>query len=140
MKSQLHCSSIAMMLYTQSVVCVHLPLVISCSRYSYDCIPCNEANINTFRRYHFVSMGIKVDLPVNVKKAVILDILTTFMEELRSLSVNLRTRKRLNAIPFTTTDSRHRVYGLHRQFQDLLQRKGALLPLLLQIILLDIPP
>jgi hypothetical protein len=49
-------------------------------------------------------MGIKVDLPVNVKKAVTLEILTTLVEELRSQSMNLRTRKRLNAIPPTVID------------------------------------
>jgi hypothetical protein len=128
------------MLCTQSVVCVHLPSVISCSRYSYDCIPCTGANINTFQRYHFVPMGIEVDLPVNVKKAVTLEILTTVMEELKSQSMNLHTRKRLNAIPPAIVDGQHRVYGLRRQFQNLLRRKGALLPLPLQIILPDIPP
>jgi hypothetical protein len=47
-------------------------------------------------------MGIEVDLPVNIKEAVTLEILTTLVEELRSQSVNLRTRKRLNAIPLAT--------------------------------------
>jgi hypothetical protein len=137
---QLYRSSVAVMLCTQSVVCVHLPSVISCSRYSHDCIPCNGANINALQHYHFVPMGIEVDLPVNVKKAVTLEILTTLVEELRSQSMNLHTRKRLNAIPPAAIDSRHRVYGLRRQFENLLQRKGALLPLPLQIILPDIPP
>jgi hypothetical protein len=85
-------------------------------------------------------MGIEVDLPVNIKKAVALEILTTLVEELRSQSVNLRMEKRLNAIPPTAIDGRHRVYGLRRQFQNLLQGKGALLPLPLRIILPDIPP
>ena len=92
MGSRLYRSSIAMMLCTQSVVCVHLPSVISCSRYSHDCIPCNGANINTFQRYHFVPMGIEVDLLVDIKKAVTLEILSTLVEELRSLSVNLQGR------------------------------------------------
>ena len=81
-----------------------------------------------------------MDLPGNIKKAVTLEILTILVEELRSQSVNLHTRKRLNATLFTAIDSRHRVYGLHRQFQNLLWRKGALMPVPLQIILLDIPP
>jgi hypothetical protein len=82
-------------------------------------------------------MGIEVDLLVNVKKAVTLEILTTLVEELKSQSVNLRTRKRLNAIPTVAIDGRREVYGLRRQFQNLLWRKGALLPLPLQIILPD---
>jgi hypothetical protein len=61
-------------------------------------------------------MGIEVDLPVNIKKAVTLEILTTLVEELRSQSVNLRMRKRLNAIPPAAIDGRYRVYGLRRQF------------------------
>jgi hypothetical protein len=77
---------------------------------------------------------------VNVKKAVTLEILTTLVEELKSQSMNLRTRKRLNTILPTAIDGRHRVYGLRRQFQNLLRRKGALLPLPLRIILPDIPP
>jgi hypothetical protein len=85
-------------------------------------------------------MGIVVDLPVNVKKAVTLEILTTLVEELRSQSVNLCTRKWLNTIPLAAIDGRHRVYGLHRQFQNLLRRKGALLPLPLRIILPDTLP
>jgi hypothetical protein len=49
-------------------------------------------------------MGIEVDLLVNIKKAVTLEILTTIVEELRSQSMNLRTRKRLSAIPPTAID------------------------------------
>jgi hypothetical protein len=76
-------------------------------------------------------MGIVVDLPVNVKKVVALEILTTLLEELRSQNVNLHTRKRLNTILAAAIDGRHRVYGLRRQFENLLWKKGALLPLLL---------
>jgi hypothetical protein len=50
-------------------------------------------------------MGIEVDLPMNVKKAVTLELLTTLVEELRSQSMNLCTRKRLNAIPPAAIDS-----------------------------------
>jgi hypothetical protein len=85
-------------------------------------------------------MGIEVDLPMNVKMAVTLEILTTLVEELRSQSVNLRTRKRLNAIPPAAIDGQYRVSGLHRQFQNLLRRKGTLLPLPLRIILPDTLP
>jgi hypothetical protein len=45
---------------------------------------------------------------------VALEILTTLLEELRSQSVNLRTRKRLNTILPIAIDDRHRVYGLCR--------------------------
>jgi hypothetical protein len=92
------------MIRMQSVVCVHLPSVISRSRYFHDCIPCNGANINALQRYHFVPMGIVVDLLVNIKKVVALEILTTLLEELRSQSVNLRMRKRLNTILPTAID------------------------------------
>jgi hypothetical protein len=74
-------------------------------------------------------MGIVVDLLVNVKKAVTLEILTILVEEFRSQSVNLRTRKWLNTIPPVAIDGRHRVYGLRRQFQNLLRKKVTLLPL-----------
>jgi hypothetical protein len=49
-------------------------------------------------------MGIVVDLLVNIKKVVALEILTTLLEELRSQSVNLRMRKRLNTILPTAID------------------------------------
>jgi hypothetical protein len=133
MGSRLYRSSIAVMIRTQSVVCIYLPLVISRSRYIHDCIPRNGANINALQHYYFVSTGIVVDLPVNVKKAVALEILTSLLEELRSQSVNLRMRKRLNTILPAAIDGRHRVYGLSRQLENLLRRKGALLPFPLQI-------
>ena len=136
---RLYCSNIAMMFCMQSVVCVHLPSILSCSRYFYDCIPYNGTNINTVQQYHFVSMGIEMDLPMKVKKAVTLEIPTILVEGLRSQSVNLCTRKWLNTIPLTAIDGRHRVYGLHWQFQNLLWRKGTLLSLLFRIILPDTP-
>jgi hypothetical protein len=40
-----------------------------------------------------------VDLLVNVKKAMALEILSTYLEELRSERVNLRTGEWLNTIP-----------------------------------------
>jgi hypothetical protein len=49
-------------------------------------------------------MGIVVDLLVNIKKVVALEILTTLLEELRSQSVYLRMRKRLNTILPTAID------------------------------------
>ena len=49
---------------------------------------------------------------MNVKKAVTLEILTTLVEELRSQSVNLCRRIRVNAIPLTEIDNQHRIYGL----------------------------
>jgi hypothetical protein len=50
-----------------------------------------------------------VDLPVYVEKAVALEVLSTFMEELRSESVILRTRKRLDVILLATIDAGHRI-------------------------------
>jgi hypothetical protein len=44
-----------------------------------------------------------------VEKAVALEVLSSFMEELRSESVNLRTRKRLDAILLVATDVGHRI-------------------------------
>jgi hypothetical protein len=55
-----------------------------------------------------------VDLPVYVEKAVALEVLSTFLEELRSESVNLSTRKRLDVILLAATDVGHRIDRLHR--------------------------
>ena len=44
-----------------------------------------------------------------VEKVVALEVLSTFMEELQSESVNLRTRKRLDAILLAANDARHRI-------------------------------
>jgi hypothetical protein len=46
---------------------------------------------------------------VYVEKAVVLEVLSTFMEELRSESVNLRMRKRLDVILLAATDAGHRI-------------------------------
>jgi hypothetical protein len=50
-----------------------------------------------------------VDLLVNVKKAVALKELSTFLEELRSKSVNLRTRDRLHTSLLAANDAGYRV-------------------------------
>jgi hypothetical protein len=50
-----------------------------------------------------------VDLPVYVEKAVVLEVLSTFLEELRSKSVNLSKRKRLDAILLAETDVGYRI-------------------------------
>jgi hypothetical protein len=55
-----------------------------------------------------------VDLPVYVEKAVALEVLSAFMEELRSESMNLRTRKWLDAILLAATDTGHRIDRLRR--------------------------
>jgi hypothetical protein len=55
-----------------------------------------------------------VDLPVYVEKAVALEVLSTFMEELRSESVNLRMRKRLDVILLAAIDAGHRIDRLRR--------------------------
>jgi hypothetical protein len=44
---------------------------------------------------------------VYVEKAVALEVLSAFMEEMQSESVNLRTRKWLNAILLAAIDTRH---------------------------------
>jgi hypothetical protein len=46
---------------------------------------------------------------VYVEKAVVLEVLSTFMEELRSESVNLRMRKWLDVILLAATDAGHRI-------------------------------
>jgi hypothetical protein len=66
-----------------------------------------------------------VDLPVYIEKAVALEVLSAFMEELRSESVNLRTRKRLDAILLVATDAGHRIDRLRQQLKHLLRRIGA---------------
>jgi hypothetical protein len=55
-----------------------------------------------------------VDLPIYIEKAMALEVLSAFMEELRFESVNLRTRKRLDAILLAAIDARHRIDRLRR--------------------------
>jgi hypothetical protein len=50
-----------------------------------------------------------VDPPVNVKKVVALEVLSTFLEKLQFESMNLCTKERLNTVNFTTSDARHKV-------------------------------
>jgi hypothetical protein len=50
-----------------------------------------------------------VDLPLYVEKVVALEVLSTFLEELRSENVNLSTRKRLDAILLAASDTGHRI-------------------------------
>jgi hypothetical protein len=77
---------------------------------------------------------------VYVKKAVALEVLSAFMEELRSESVNLRTRKRLDAILLAATDAGHRIDRLRQQLKHLLQRIGTVLLLVARFVLLNTPP
>jgi hypothetical protein len=81
-----------------------------------------------------------VDLPVYVEKAVALEVLSAFMEELRSESVNLCTRKRLDAILLAATNVEHRIDQLRRQLKHLLQRIGVVLPLTARFVLSNNPP
>ena len=48
-----------------------------------------------------------------VENAVVLEVVFAFMEELRFDSVNLRMKKRLDAILLATKDTRHRINQLH---------------------------
>jgi hypothetical protein len=79
-----------------------------------------------------------VDLLVYIEKAVALEVLSAFMEELRSESVNLRTRKRLDAILLAAIDAGHRIDRLRRQLKHLLRRIGAFLPLAARFVLLSL--
>jgi hypothetical protein len=81
-----------------------------------------------------------VDLPVYVEKAMALEVLSAFMEELRSESVNLCTRKWLDAILLAAIDAGHRIDRLRRQLKHLLRRIGAILPLTVRFILSNTPP
>jgi hypothetical protein len=81
-----------------------------------------------------------VDLLVYIEKAVALEVLSAFMEELRSESVNLRTRKRLDAILLAAIDAGHRIDRLRRQLKHLLRRIGAFLPLAARFVLSNTPP
>jgi hypothetical protein len=49
-----------------------------------------------------------------VEKAVALEVLLAFLEELQSESMNLCTRERLDAILLAATDAGHRIYRLRR--------------------------
>jgi hypothetical protein len=80
-----------------------------------------------------------VDLPVYVEKAVALEVLSTFMEELQSERVNLRTRKRLDAILLAATDAGHRIDRLCRHLKHLLRRIGAIVPLTAKFVLSNTP-
>jgi hypothetical protein len=77
---------------------------------------------------------------VYVEKAVAFEVLSTFMEELQSKSVNLRTRKRLDAILLAATDAGHRIDRLCRQLKHLLWRIDAILPLAAKFVLSNTPP
>jgi hypothetical protein len=84
-------SNIAVLINMHSIIGVHLLPIESCPRNTHNCIPCYGANINAFQGSHRRSQ--RYHLPVNVKKAVALEVLTTFLEELQSKSVNLCTRE-----------------------------------------------
>jgi hypothetical protein len=77
---------------------------------------------------------------VYVEKAVALEVLSAFMEELQSKSVNLCTRKRLDAILLAATNAGHRIDRLRRQLKHLLLRIGAVLPLTARFVLSNTPP
>jgi hypothetical protein len=77
---------------------------------------------------------------VYVKKVVALEVLSAFMEELRSESVNLRTKEWLDAILLAATDAGHRIDRLHRQLKHLLWKIGAVLPLVARFVLSNTPP
>jgi hypothetical protein len=98
-----------MLITMHSVIGIHLPHIETHPRNTHDCIPCYGANINAFQRYHFVPEAVVVDLPVNVEKAVALEVLTTFLEELRFESMNLCMRERLHAFLFAAIDAKHKV-------------------------------
>jgi hypothetical protein len=59
---------------------------------------------------------------VYVEKVVALEVLFAFMEELRSESVNLRTREWLDEILLAATNAGHRIDRLRRQLKHLLRR------------------
>jgi hypothetical protein len=80
-----------------------------------------------------------VDLLVYVEKAVALEVLSAFMEELRFESVNLRRRERLDAILLAATDVGHRIDRLRRQLKHLLRRIGVVLPLAARFVLSNTP-
>jgi hypothetical protein len=77
---------------------------------------------------------------VYVEKAVVLEILSAFLKELRFESVNLSTRKRLDAILLAATDAGHRIDQLRRQLKHLLRRTGAVVPLAVRFVLSNTPP
>jgi hypothetical protein len=81
-----------------------------------------------------------VDLPMHVEKAVVLEALSVFIEELQSESVNLCTRKRLDTILLVANDARHRIDRLRRQFKHLLRRISAVMSLEARFVLSNTPP
>ena len=81
-----------------------------------------------------------VDLPEYVEKAVALEVLSAFMEELQYEIVNRHTRKQLDIIPLVANVARHRIDRLCQQLQNLLWRIGAIFPLAARFVLLNTPP
>jgi hypothetical protein len=61
-----------------------------------------------------------VDLLLNVKKAMVLEVFSTLLEKLRSESINLCTRKRLNTVYQIASDARHKVDQQGGEFEHLL--------------------
>jgi hypothetical protein len=66
---------------------------------------------------------------VYVEKAVALEALSAFLEELQSESVNLSTRKWPDAILLAATNAGHKIDQLRRQLKHLLRRTGVVVPL-----------
>jgi hypothetical protein len=74
------CLKIAVMISNNFVASILLPVVVCHLKYTHDCIPCNGTHINAFLRNHFISKGIMVDLLVNVKEEVVIEVLITYLE------------------------------------------------------------
>ena len=75
-----------------------------------------------------------------VEKAMALEVLSSFMEELQSKSVNLCMRKCLDAILLAANDARHKIDQLCRQLKHLLRRIGAVMSLVARFILSNTLP
>ena len=80
-----------------------------------------------------------MDLPVYVEKAMALEVLFAFMEELHSESVNLCTRKWLDAILLAANDARHRIDRLRQQLKYLFRGLATGLPLAARFVLSNTP-
>jgi hypothetical protein len=54
--------------------------VVSDPKNTHYCIPCNMTYINALEHDHFVSKGVTVNMPMDVQKVELFEVLTAFLE------------------------------------------------------------
>ena len=138
MSPRLLCLKIVVMINNNFIASIFFPMVVRHLKYTHDCIPCNGTHINAFPRNHFISKEIMVDLLVNIKEEVVLEVLITYLKWLCFNSVNLCMRVQLNIVLPTILAIGYWVHRLFRELEHFLRRTGALLPLVQGFVLTNI--